>query len=205
MTDSDEDWTPEAKRAMNDPPVSEDDFMVKWIKQHVPPPARVLDAGCLIGKWFPQWIKHGYQIEGMDQCSFALKIANERNPTVTLHRGRLEEMSFKEEFDLVYTKAVLQHNRHSYKTEIIKRFWQALKRDGYLLLDENTINGNNYQLCLGGGAPGYYPIPRNTPFTVDFTDGYSFTVEGWIKFVEALHFKFIKNLPRYTYYLFKKA
>lgn len=203
--DSDEDWTSEAKRALSDPPVSDDDFMVKWVKSYIPSHARVLDAGCLIGKWFSQWRKHGYLIEGMDQCEFALKVAKERNPDVPLHLGRLQKMSFNEEFDLIYTKAVLQHNRHSYKREILKKFWQALKPDGCLLIDENTITEKNYQLCLGGGAPGYYPLPMDTPFTPEFTDGYSFTVEGWPKFIEPLGFKLIKNLPRYTYYLFRKV
>lgn len=204
MTDSDEDWTPEAERAMTDPPVSSDDFMVKWVKSYVPPPARVLDAGCLIGKWFPQWINHGYHIEGVDQCEFALKIARKRNPTVPVHLSRLQKMVFHQEFDLIYTKAVLQHNRHDYKKEIIERFWHALKPNKYLLIDENTITIDNYRLCLGGGAPGYYPIPRDTSFTPDFTDGYSFTKEGWIKFIAPLCFKFIKHLPHYTYYLFQK-
>lgn len=202
--DADEDWTPEALRAMDDAPIV-DDFIVKWVMPYVPPPARVLDAGCLIGKWFNIWKKHGYSIEGLDQCKVALDIARKKHPNIPLYFYRLQEMTFTKEFDLIYTIAVLQHNKHESKRKIIPRIWNALKSDGYFMIDENTFTKENYHYALGGGAPGYYPIPKDTVFSQYFTDGYSFTWIGWITFIESFGFKLIKSEPTLTLYLFKKV
>lgn len=102
-------------------------------------------------------------------------------------------MNFKEEFDLIYTVAVLQHNKHSQKDLIMKKIYQALKQDGYFLMTENTLTDKN----IGFAFP-------NKRVPEDWTDGYCFTKSRWTKYIEQFGFKLVKYVPPWPWYLFRK-
>jgi len=187
--DSDEDWTPESLRAMPEPAYT-DDTIVKFVKDYVPA-GRVLDLGCGTGKWIGLWLKNNYQIEGYDQCPKAIELAKQRFPTVPFHLGRAQSLPFKSEFDLIYTIAVLQHNRHAYKDTIIEEIKKALKPQAYYLMSENVLRKDNWHYT-----------GRTEPFNEEnSTDGYSYTYAGWIRFFDSHNIKLTKF--EWPFFLFK--
>jgi SAM-dependent methyltransferase len=201
-----EEWTPEACS----PPLRKDEGMAQTIiallTRFLPPHSLVLDLGCGIGRFVPlftEWMN--YEYVGIDQSPAMIKKAIETFPNRKFICMNAIELSFKNYFDLVFSCAVLQHNRHEDKDKILPKIHEVLKEHGLFLMIENTFTKENYHYALGGGAPPYYPIPKDTPFTPDFTDGYSFTEEGWKKYISNFHFKLLRCNPHATLYLFEKT
>jgi ubiquinone/menaquinone biosynthesis C-methylase UbiE len=199
-------WTPEACS----PPLKKEEGMAQAImatlKEFLPENSLVLDLGCGIGRFVPlftEWMNYRYV--GVDQSPSMIKKALETYPQQKFICMNAMQLPFQNTFDLVFTCAVLQHNRHEDKDKILPKIHQSLKPEGLFLMIENTFTEQNYHYALGGGAPGYYPIPKETPFTANFTDGYSFTEEGWKKYISAFHFKLLRCNPHATLYLFKKT
>ena len=206
--DAREKWTPNACS----PPLKKDEGMaitiMALLKEFLPKHSRVLDLGCGIGRFaqlFTEWMNYLYL--GVDQSKEMIEEARRLHPFLPFRIMNAMDMPVKKvlvPFGLVFSCAVLQHNRHEDKDKIIPKIREALKPDGLFLMFENTFTKENYHYALGGGAPGHGPIPKDTPFTKEFTDGYSFTSEGWDKYISAFGFKLLKHDRSATLYLFQR-
>jgi len=139
---------------------------------------QVVDVGCGPGYW--QELFAGMNYNGFDQSTEMLKLAAEMSPNLSWAQGNARELIKYwelESFDLVFTSAVLQHNRHTPdKTEIVKGFYEIIKPGGYYLCTEDTFRADNRPESVG--------VP-------EFTNGYSFTPYGWEKYMKSLGFKLL--------------
>ncbi len=146
----------------------------------------VLDIGC--GPCF--WINlfEGYRYYAFDQSprmnEVAYKVLKDNDlldRMVEIRNGNARTLleSFPEKkFDLIFTSAVLQHNRHDPdKREIVQGMHSILREGGYYLCTENTFREDNApQFCQGDGP----------------CDGNSFSVEGWRKFMLEYGFEMVE-------------
>jgi len=179
-------WDREAERAWkNDPHYTELPLeVVQVLKKFLPEKARVLDAGCSIGKHLRAFQRLGYTVVAVEQSKVGVDYARTSNPDTLVLNMRIQDMTFREEFDLIHTSAVLQHSLHERKRVILKKFREALKPGGFYLCTENTYTPNNTAI-----------------FTDELTDGYSFTYKGWVKFLAENGFETVKFIPPWPYYL----
>ena len=171
-------WDEEAMRAESDKPFSEIDTLDYFIDL-IPPNAMVLDLGCNVAKWYPAFQKLGVVYEGLDFSSVAIEIACKKYPEVTFYLMKAQDMNFQNRFDLVFTNTVLQHMHLQTKKEVIPRIWRALKKGGFLVIQEKS----------------------------DVKTETTFTREGWMRFVAQFGFKLLRcthvNDPR-NGYVFQK-
>lgn len=140
----------------------------------------VLDIGCGPSYWINLF--KGYNYTGFDQSTKMLELAREVSPDVEFIFGnarRLSEVFGDRKFDLVFTSAVLQHNRHyPDKTEIVQGIHHILRPGGYYLCTEDTCRGDNHPECIG---------------SLNCTRGpeYSFKMQGWGTYMEENGFKML--------------
>ena len=180
MADSEElsVWDNEADRAMHDQkynvlPKKISNLLDKYIKL----PATVLDAGCNIGKWHNAFVNYGFNYVGVDQSPRAIEYALKEYPGSRFICSRLQKFEESEQYDLVFTSAVLQHSKDIHKDFIFCVFHRALKPKGYYLMQENTVK--------------------------DDSDGYSKSGLQWIDFVVQRGFEIVEYTTP-DLYLFQK-
>jgi len=133
------------------------------------PNGKLLDCGCHIGRFINTFRDNGYDYTGVDQSSYALKIAKIYQPTGKWVHSLLWEMNFNEEFDIVHFNAVLQHNLLKEQEKIIQKVYQALKKGGILFIAESTVT-------------------RETRTQRSY--------RGWIEFIESNGFKFLESFHK---------
>jgi SAM-dependent methyltransferase len=159
---------------------------------------RCLDVGCGPCYWINLF--RGKQYNAVDQSPGMLNLAKDvivdnglRDRVGEIRMGNarsLPEVYQPGEFDLVFTSSVVQHNRHEPdKREIIEGIHTILKDGGYYLCTENTFRADNCPQSVGNP---------------DYTDGYSFTPEGWEKYLKELGFELIEFNGK-SEYLFRKV
>ena len=100
---------------------------------------RLLDCGCNIGRFLDVFKNAGYEYVGVDQSQHAIDLAKQYHPNDTFYSQFLWDMTFTEEFDVIFTNAVLQHNQLEEKKKIIAKIHQALKSDGIFIMIESTV------------------------------------------------------------------
>lgn len=160
----------------------------------------ILDIGC--GPCFWINIFQGFRYHGFDQSSEMLRVAtkvltdnNLLGSLVELRQGnarKLQEAYPEKKFDLVFTSAVLQHNRHvPDKTEIVQGMYEILRPGGYYLCTEDTCREDNHPECIG--VEGCLRGPE-----------YSFKAEGWKKYMLDLGFETVEYRAP-SEYLYRKV
>ncbi len=127
---------------------------------------KMLDCGCHIGRWIEVFRDNNYDYIGVDQSIEAIETAKRYKPNGKFVHSLLWDMSFDNEFDIVHTNAVLQHNTLSEQEKILPKMNRALKHNGILIIAESTE-------------------PRQT-----LTQR---TYQGWISFIEKYGFKFMES------------
>lgn len=146
-----------------------------WLEQYKPLGSLVLDLGCGSGLWVPMFSDYDYH--GVDQNAEMIKVANERWPDMT---GKFQQMTWDRipfedgSVDVVFTSAVLQHNKHDQKEKVVREICRVLKPDGIYLCTENTFREDNYQIAF----------PKEKKWRPDLQDAYSFTSMGWKKWMQ---------------------
>lgn len=197
--DANEDWTPcsfqfqhEVTRTNRD----EDRYKLiqGWLKKYAPKKAKILDVGCGIAAW-TLCFEH-YDYTGIDQCEQMLVFAEENSKNqknVSFQLLNACDMKFKEEFDITFTAAVLQHSKHSQKNIIVENIYNALRPGGLHIMTEVTFTPENYHVT-----------GRQVPFTEHFSDGNSFTPEGWERYMRSFGFESVVVNEPFSYYLWRK-
>jgi len=100
---------------------------------------KALDCGCHVGRWTDVLGNYGFKYTGVDQCEAALDECRKNRPEAEYIHSPLWDMKFKEEFDMVFTVAVLQHNLHAEQERIVPRMYDALKPGGVMFITESTL------------------------------------------------------------------
>lgn len=143
---------------------------------------KLLDCGSFIGRWIEFYKGAGFDYTAIEQSSEAVKVALEYHPNDKFLNMMSWDMKFKEEFDVVISMAVLQHNTNEEKKKIIPRIYDAVKKGGIFFMTESTVD-------------------RETITQL--------TYDGWISLVENVGFKFLESWGFNDklldeFYLFKK-
>lgn len=139
------DWNAEAKRAAEQDAVGRPETceMLEAIRAALGPceRPRVADCGCNIGQFFPMFHKAGFEYVGLDQAAESLKIARERWPAGQFVEAFLWDAWPRrfEPFDVAICNAVLQHNTHEEKRQILPRIARALRAGGLFAMQESTV------------------------------------------------------------------
>ena len=89
---------------------------------------RVLDIACGTGFLFPDYIRLGAKVTGIDISSEMLRIANNKYPDIQLICADAEEYAFETDFDAVMVYNAFPHFGNPGK--LIKNSWNALKVGG---------------------------------------------------------------------------
>jgi len=118
----------------------------------LPVDANVLNAGCANGahsfylaERYPRWKITGIEIEP-EPVARAIAIAEKMGTrNLSFHKGDLHQICFTDLFHLIFSMHVLTYLRDD--LEVLKRFFHALKRGGYLILSIPT-------------PPAPSPLPR---------------------------------------------
>jgi SAM-dependent methyltransferase len=149
-----------------------------------------LDLGCGPGYWINLF--GGLKYTGLDQSTGMLSLAQELSPEAEFVHGNgrsASEALSGRKFDVVFTASVLQHNRHyPDKEEIVEQISSLLVEGGYFICTENTFRKSNYP-----------PYEKGCMYT----DGYSFTPEGWEDFMGKLGFDMLEYNGE-SEYVFRK-
>lgn len=158
----------------------------------VPNVAKVLDLGCGGSLW--RHLFDGYDYTGVDQNENMISFAKKRFPNDKYFISPGEKLPLEDEsFDLVFTAAVLQHNLHPRKADVVKEIYRVLKPNGHYFCTENTFRLDNCHHTFG-----------NKPWNPHMDDGYSFTSMGWEWFMKQYGFEQVW-FQEPSEYLYKKV
>jgi len=164
-------------------------------QERLPKGAKILDYGCGSGLW--RNLFHRYDYYGMDQNEEMIKVAKERDPSLADHFSVVSwnmNPSKDNLWDMVFTAAVIQHNKHEQKKPILDEFARIIKPGGYYMMTENTFREDNYR----------HAFKNVSHWNEDLDEGYSFTVSGWQKFIEPFGFELVEYQPG-SEYLWRKT
>jgi 2-polyprenyl-3-methyl-5-hydroxy-6-metoxy-1,4-benzoquinol methylase len=110
--------------------VEMEDAQDRFLK-HLPPKARILDAGCGPGRDALAFTKKGYSVLGFDAALEMVKYVKEQLHIPAM-QGFFQEMEFSEEFEGIWASASLIHVSPSALSDVLHRFWKALTPNGIL-------------------------------------------------------------------------
>jgi len=138
--DSEEVWAQAHKEGLSHP--LNTDMTMPRLAEKYTSGRRALEIGCGIGKMINPFHLAGYDIMGVEQCKFAVKVSHTRFPAHSFFLSRGQFLPFRERsFDVVYTNTCLQHNFHWRKLWVVQAIHYILKEDGLFLTQEDTGGG----------------------------------------------------------------
>lgn len=144
------DWNADAVRASKAAYPYTSGAGFSYFKDLVKPHDRVLEVGCQIASWIWAWwqTEPTIRYEGLDWSLIALNIAEERygdnginlgdHVPAKFHWKDTRDMNFNEEYDIVFTHTFFQHTSIETKDIAVPKIYQALKKNGLLIIQENT-------------------------------------------------------------------
>lgn len=189
-------WTIHSQEHLREVPhrVTDDIFLRRKLLECLPNTrgSVVVDFGCGSGLWRNLFKDFSYI--GLDQNAGMIDVARSRKlEDATFTQIQWNKLPFSDgTVDLIFTSAVIQHNKHQDKIPVLREFHRALKPGGFYLCTENTFRPDNYQITF-----------RGQPFSEHLDDGYSFTATGWEKFMRAQGFEQVEfSSP--SEYLYRK-
>lgn len=140
------DWAAEAQRAhaadvaKGQVGIGRSD-LVDRVAALVPAGARILDAGCNIGRYVPLFRAAGLNYTGVDQSEDALAIAarlHGDDDGVRFFCGYLWSLDLGL-FDAAVSFAVLQHNTLAEQERIVAALARSVRSGGALVISESTV------------------------------------------------------------------
>lgn len=170
-------WTNHSVEQWNENKVGHtfnDDYILRKSLLELPGVVKCLDLGCGGSLWRKLFV--GREYTGADQNESMIEYARKRFPEDSFFVCPAEATPFDDaSFDLVFTSAVLQHNRHERKEAVVKEIVRILRPGGYYMCTENTFRTDNF----------HHTFPGATAWNEHMDDGYSFTAKGWERFFRA--------------------
>ena len=119
---------------------------------------KVLDIACGTGVLFPDYIKRGVQVTGVDISSEMLRIAKANYPEVEVIVADAEEYAFSGEYDAVMIYNAFPHFPNPER--LISNLWGAMK-DGARLTIAHGISEKELEKCHSTVAKDVsLPLPK---------------------------------------------
>lgn len=123
------------------------DYLIKLLdfisKEH-----HVLDIGCGTGYLTELIYDKTSFIEGMDISNKMIEIAKSKRPFINFFVGNGESIIYKNKYDIILTSAVTYYFKNLVGT--FKRFHEAIKNNGYYILQAQTIVTPQFTTALNG-------------------------------------------------------
>ncbi len=98
---------------------------------HLPSKARILDAGCGVGRDSRFFLSKGYDVVPLDGSIEMVKLASDLLGKPVLHM-LFQDIHFSQEFDAIWANASLLHVPYDNLREILCTFHTALRSSGIL-------------------------------------------------------------------------
>lgn len=192
---------------------------------NVPDDAKVLDLGCGPGRFtkgMQQLLDHpDWQITAIDGSIGMINIAKQniknllpeaktkkRLCKVEFKHLNAMDMNFKDEFDVIWTCTVLQHNSFINKRIILPKMYNALKHGGYYIALEGVKTEKAWVDPLPDCPEGYFKKYKcEAPFTSDWVDerGCKGTSIFWINNIGQFGFELYQyGYPHIDFFVFRK-
>ena len=110
----------------------------QYLLKNYPPPRKILEAGCGLGRWVIALSKEGYDVTGIEIYEEALNTIkkNYTADNLTLVHGDIFNMNFPDEsFDVITSLGVFEHFEDpGIQKEAIMEHKRVLKKNGILLI-----------------------------------------------------------------------
>jgi len=110
----------------------------QYLINNYPPPLKILEAGCGLGRWVIPLAEKGYDVTGIELEEEAIKIIikNYNSTNMTLVHGDVFKMPFTDKsFDIVISLGVLEHfEKPEIQKEAIIEHLRVLKDEGVFLI-----------------------------------------------------------------------
>ncbi len=139
---------------------------------------RVLDIGCGRGFFIACMKRYGWEVAGIDisesACDFAMKYLG-----LNIHRGIVEDMAFKEDFDLITMSHLFEHLPDPVNT--LKKISQLMSKDGMLVVA--GPNFGSFDRWWHGVSWEGYKMPSHL---------YYLTPQTYCAFLEKAGFRVVK-------------
>lgn len=191
---------------------------------NVPENAKILVIGCGPGrivKGMRQLIDHpAWDITAIDGSKGMIERAIKNNADVlpdakgkklckvTFEWRNAMDMTYNEEFDVIWTCTVLQHNSFKNKKEMLPRMYKALKTGGYYICLEGVKTEQAWVLPTPDFPEGQFKhYKEQGRFTYDWHDakGSKGTASWWISYIGQFGFEIQQyGCPHVDFFVFRK-
>ncbi|MGE5333280.1 MAG: class I SAM-dependent methyltransferase [Nitrososphaerota archaeon] len=116
-----------------------------------PPHARILDAACGTGKYWPLLLERDCSIVGTDQSAQMLARAQAKHPDVTTHHVGLQELDFADAFDGVICMDAMENVFPEDWPLVLGRFRRALRAGGHLYVTVEMQSDEELRIAYDAG------------------------------------------------------
>jgi cyclopropane fatty-acyl-phospholipid synthase-like methyltransferase len=122
--------------------------MIEKFLSYLKPGARILDAGCGVGRDTKVFLQKGYEVDAFDSSIQMVRLSSEYTGQMTRFL-RFEDIDYVDEFDGIWACASLLHVSRKDLPDVFKRLERALKKGGVLyasfkLGSDYSENGRDY-------------------------------------------------------------
>jgi len=132
-------WNAHALQLVESPVYPSPEIM-EWLEQKAKEisPKSVLDLGCGVGLMSSLFTPDQYQ--GIDQNEKMLAAARDLHPEYSFSLNNGLSIEFESEsFDMIFTRAVVQHNSEPDKSRLVSEISRVLVPEGYYLFAEGEF------------------------------------------------------------------
>ena len=125
---------------------------MREVERALPRPARVLDAGCGMGRWFPLTAP-GRSLEGVDVTPRLVATAQENPLGVQVTVGDVRALTADDgQFDAVYSAKVVHHVGPAGRAAAVAELFRVTRTGGRVVLYERLGDGVGASDWIGWGA-----------------------------------------------------
>jgi 2-polyprenyl-3-methyl-5-hydroxy-6-metoxy-1,4-benzoquinol methylase len=122
------------------PTQAQQDWVARLLRA-CPPAAKILDAPCGTGSYFPTVAAAGHRVVGADQSAGMLAQARARGIAIALDQVRLQDLPYDGEFDAVLTIDAMEHVPPEDWPLVLANLHRAARPGGlvYLTVEEVAV------------------------------------------------------------------
>jgi ubiquinone/menaquinone biosynthesis C-methylase UbiE len=125
--------------------------MAERLLELCPPGARILDAACGTGKYWPLLVERGCSVVGTDQSEQMLERARAKFPGVHVEHVGLQELAFSDEFDAVMCMDAMENVFPEDWPLVLGNLTRALREHGCLYFTVEVETDEALRIAYAAG------------------------------------------------------